>query len=149
MNTDKNSYIYIFSAVVVVVVAVVLSLAATLLGPSQKRNLDAQKMQDILRTIRVDVSRDEAVRLFRDYVKDMKAVGYTGQDVDGGDIFNMNLTAERKKPAEEQALPGYVAEKNSSGASSCSALQAMSSSQFRMGAWRGCPKTSVSGPWTA
>ncbi len=114
MNTDKNSYIYIFSAVVVVVVAVVLSLAATLLGPSQKRNLDAQKMQDILRTIRVDVSRDEAVRLFRDYVKDMKAVGYTGQDVDGGDIFNMNLTAERKKPAEEQALPVYVAEKNDS-----------------------------------
>ena len=50
---DKNSrpFTFIFATVMVVVVAVLLALAAIILGPYQAQNVKIEKMQNILSSI--------------------------------------------------------------------------------------------------
>ena len=43
MKNFSNRYIFIFSSIMVVVVATILSLTATLLQPAQARNLEIEK----------------------------------------------------------------------------------------------------------
>ena len=51
INKDSNSFTLIFSGIMVVVVAVLLALAAILLGPFQAKNVKLEKMQNILGSI--------------------------------------------------------------------------------------------------
>jgi len=53
MKQFSNNYIFIFSSVMVVIVAVLLSLAATLLQPRQEKNLELEKKISILQSINV------------------------------------------------------------------------------------------------
>ena len=48
MKHFSNRYIFIFSAIMVVVVATLLSLAATLLQPAQAKNLEIEKKSNML-----------------------------------------------------------------------------------------------------
>ncbi len=51
MNKNKNSYIILYATVMVVIVAAVLSLAATSLAPMQAANVKTEKMMAILNSI--------------------------------------------------------------------------------------------------
>ena len=50
MDRNSNAYIFTFSVVMVIVVAVVLSSLATSLKPMQSENVRQEKMQNILKT---------------------------------------------------------------------------------------------------
>ncbi len=68
MKQFTNRYIFIFSTVMVVVVAALLSLAATLLQPAQERNLEIEKKKNMLESIGVHASRENTVgTLFKTY----------------------------------------------------------------------------------
>ena len=49
MNRDKNSYVLIYAAVMVILAAVLLAGAAIVLRPAQQENANIDKMQQILR----------------------------------------------------------------------------------------------------
>ena len=68
VNVNSNGYTYFFAAAMVLVVAASLSLVATQLKPVQDKNIEQEKMQNILSSIRIDVSREEAVEIYDDYV---------------------------------------------------------------------------------
>ena len=57
MNRDSNTYTFLFSAIMVVVVAATLATTATLLKDIQAENVRKEKMQNILAKIGVDVER--------------------------------------------------------------------------------------------
>jgi Na+-transporting NADH:ubiquinone oxidoreductase subunit C len=111
MDRNSNLYTFIFAIVMVVVVASALAFTATTLKPLQAENVRKEKMQNILSTIGVNVSRDEAGNLFTDYVKQEVALNADGTENTEVDAFSIDLMKETKKPAEEQAFPLYIAEK--------------------------------------
>jgi Na+-transporting NADH:ubiquinone oxidoreductase subunit C len=98
-----------YASVMVVVVALVLSLAATLLKPLQEKNMRIEKMQNILSTIGIPAPRDEAIELYQQYVKESKVLNHMGEPVDGN-AFEINLQDENRKPVEERQLPLYIAD---------------------------------------
>ena len=51
MKNFSNTYIFIFSIVMVVIVALLLSLAAMQLKPYQDKNIEVEKKQNILASI--------------------------------------------------------------------------------------------------
>jgi len=111
MDRNSNLYTFIFAIVMVIVVASALAFTATTLKPLQAENVRKEKMQNILSTIGVNVDRNEAGNIFTDYVKQEVALNADGTENTEVDAFSINLMKETKKPAEEQAFPLYIAEK--------------------------------------
>ena len=63
MKHFSNRYIFIFSAIMVIAVAALLSLAATLLQPAQARNLEIEKKRNMLESINVAATRENTAEL--------------------------------------------------------------------------------------
>lgn len=104
-----NRYIFIYASSMVILVALVLSGAATLLRPFQERNMRIEKMQNILSTINIVASRAEAEQLFAQYITTTKVVNYRGEEV-AGDAFEVELQVENRKELSERLLPVFIAE---------------------------------------
>ena len=110
MDVNKNSYTFLFATVMVVVVAALLSFAATNLKPFQDTNIEQEKMQSILSSIQVQVERSEAAEAYQSYIKEA-VVLQDNQLVEGQDAFTIDLAKEIRKPASERFAPLYIAEK--------------------------------------
>ncbi len=109
MRDFSNTYIFVFSTVMIVIVAVLLSSAAMLLQPLQKRNVELEKKQSILASIRVEASRKEAEKLYDKYITGSFVVNAKGERVDGVEAFGIDMAAEIRKPVGERHLPLYIA----------------------------------------
>ncbi len=70
MNTEKSSYIIIYAAVMVLLVALGLSFTHQALSGRQRKNVEIDKMQQILRSLKIDASTDEAENIFNDLISD-------------------------------------------------------------------------------
>jgi len=112
MNKNSNAYTFIFAIILVVVVASLLAFVSE--GTKDKRamNVKLEKMQNILSTIGVDVSREEAGKVFTKYVKQELSLKEDGSIDANVKAFDINLKHETKKPVSEQHFPIYVAEKD-------------------------------------
>ncbi len=121
----SNKYIFTYATVMIVLVAALLSTAATVLKPYQEANAKAAKMVEILKSFGVDASRDRADELFNQYIVDEMAIDAQGKVValyrkgkkvegEGMRPFNLELKKELKKyDAGESALfPLYKAVKD-------------------------------------
>lgn len=114
MDTNKNSYTFVFASAMIVVVALLLSGAALGLKDRQQKNISQEKKQNILRTIGMELTREEADAQFEDYVKQQLVIDAEGNELEGEAAFDINLATEIKMPIEEQRFPLYVAENNGS-----------------------------------
>ncbi|MEQ9309269.1 MAG: NADH:ubiquinone reductase (Na(+)-transporting) subunit C [Balneolaceae bacterium] len=110
MNVNKNSYTFIFASVMVVVVAALLSFAATSLKPAQDKNVEQEKMQNILSSIEIEVTRAEAEELYPEYVREALVVS-ENQLKEGVDAFAVDMAKEVRKPVMERDAPLYIASK--------------------------------------
>lgn len=109
MRQFDNKYIFIFSSVMVVVVAVFLSLAATLLQPRQNRNLEIEKKKSMLESIGIASDGKNTEELYDKYIKESFVLNNKGEEVPGADAFTIDLKVEQKKSPEEQLLPVFRA----------------------------------------
>ncbi len=105
----SNKYIFIYTSIMVVVVALILSLLATMLQPLQERNIRLEKMQDILASINIEVEREKSEVVFWDYIIDTKILNHEGYELEG-DAFEVDLQDEIRKDVHERQLPLYIAE---------------------------------------
>lgn len=105
----SNRYVFIYASVMVIVVALVLSMAATLLRPLQERNMRIEKMQNILSTIGIPAPRSQAIELFEQYIKVAKVLNHLGEEIEG-DAFEVDMQDENRKPLEQRQLPMFIAE---------------------------------------
>jgi Na+-transporting NADH:ubiquinone oxidoreductase subunit C len=110
MDVNKNSYTFLFAAIMVVVVAALLSAAATFLKPYQDENERLEKMQSILSSIKVEATREEAAELYPDYII-QELVITNHEEVSGIEAFNVDLTKEIRKQNLERQAPLYIAQK--------------------------------------
>lgn len=112
MDKNSNAYTFIFAIIMVTVIAGILAFTATSLKPLQDKNVKAEKMQKILSTIGVEVSRDEADVSFNKYIKQQLSLKADGTVDADSDAFVLSLKKEVKKDDNEQRFPLYVAEKD-------------------------------------
>lgn len=110
MDKNSNKYTFIFSIVMVFVVAASLSIAATSLQPMQNENVRQEKMQNILSTIGIECTRAEAEKLYNKHITEEITLNNEGERVEEVKAFNVSLAKQMDKPIEEQVFPMYKAE---------------------------------------
>lgn len=109
MRNFSNTYIFVFSSVMVIIVAAILSTAAMMLQPLQQKNIEIEKKRFILASVQVESTAKDAEALYDKYIKESYVVNSQGKVVEGEDAFGVNMTDEIRKPHEERLLPVYVA----------------------------------------
>lgn len=110
MNRDSNVYTVIYASVMVVLVAVVLAFTSQSLKEFQKKNQDNDKRQQILRSINVNATADEAEAKYNELIKDAFLVDDQGKKVDG-DAFAADVVksfAAHKHPVFVANIQGQT-----------------------------------------
>ena len=120
MNRDKNSYVIIYAAVMVILAAVLLAGAAIVLRPAQQENANIDKMQQILRALGQSPDKSAVISTYKDLIKKELLVNeegqvvktFEGEEVGKSDAFNANTELDYKLIAkgEKRPLPVYIAE---------------------------------------
>ncbi|MBD79466.1 MAG: NADH:ubiquinone reductase (Na(+)-transporting) subunit C [Crocinitomicaceae bacterium] len=110
MALDKNSngYTFGFAIVMVIVVGAVLSIAAIQLKPFQDKNISQEKMQNILYSISVECSRDEAPDLFEKYVTEQVVINSKGEPIEGVKAFDVDVQKQYKELKAKAISPEAV-----------------------------------------
>ena len=118
----SNRYIFIYSAVMVIIVAALLSLTALLLQPRQEKNLTIANIQGILAAINVQATPEKAEETYKSIIRTELAIDQDGQVageyrdgklVKGGvRPFNIDLKKElhNKSQGAPFIVPLYIAE---------------------------------------
>ena len=109
MNRDSNVYTFLFTVVMVFLVATSLATTASLLKDLQKENVRKEKMQNILSSIGITTDRENSEKLYNSYITDalsLKSDGTIDKEVDA---FKIKLNKELKKTPDQQRFPIYIA----------------------------------------
>lgn len=120
MNTNKNSYVIIYAAVMVILAAVLLAGANILLKPAQEENASIDKMEQILRALGKSAPKAEVISTYKSLIKQELLVNadgqivktFDGEQVGSSDAFKANTELDYKLIAkgEQRDLPVFVAE---------------------------------------
>ncbi len=126
----SNRYIFIYASVMVIVVAAILSSAATYLKPFQEKNIRTEKIMDILKSVSIEAEKAEADNIYNKYIVEELALNMAGEPIsiykdqsfEKGEVrpFEIKLKSELKKKAfieagkeaEEPSFPLYICNKD-------------------------------------
>ena len=112
----SNTYIFVFSLIMVTMVAVLLSFVSMQLKPRQEMNVQVEKKQDVLSSVGEGEGVDQAASKntyideeFSKYITDSYVVDYEGNRVEA-DAFQvmLDLPEEIKKAPEVRDYPVFV-----------------------------------------
>ena len=118
----SNRYIFIYSSVMVIIVAVLLSVTASLLQPLQEKNKTIANIQGILSAVNIKATSDNAMELYRQFVKTELAIDQDGKIasaykngiLEEGEVrpFDIDLKKEHynKKMGNSFLSPLFIAE---------------------------------------
>ncbi len=115
MDVNKNSYTFTFSAILVVVVAATLAFAAESLKPMQKENVRLEKMQNILASVKIEATPEEAKEKFDQYIVEQLMLNNNGelQSDASKTPFDIDVVKEFKTlDADKRNFPLFVFEDN-------------------------------------
>lgn len=126
MKNFSNKYIFLYSAALVVVVALILSVVAMSLKDRQENNIRNEKMQVLLAAINVDCTRDQAAEQYMQYFDQELTVATDGSVLSVYNIkdstmeqgetraFDIKLKDQQKleKDGQQGAFPIYVFNKD-------------------------------------
>ena len=108
INKQSNVYTIVYITVMVIVVGAALALTAMSLKDKQTENAQADKMKQILMSVRIASDRASVVDDYHRYITYTLVVNEQGDTIEGADAFALNVAVEAKKPAAARALPVYV-----------------------------------------
>jgi len=108
VKSFSNTYIFVFSTVMVILVAALLSSAAMLLQPLQQKNIEIEQKRNILASITIESTTTDAESLYDQYITESFVVDSKGEVREGIDAFAVNMTDEVRKSEEEKNLPIFV-----------------------------------------
>lgn len=114
MNIQSNSYTFFYATLIAVVVAIGLAVVATALQPAQIKNVELEKKQNILTSLRIASDKSNAEKLYDQYITDSYTLNHRGEKIADVDPFDVNLRAEMKKKPLRRNLPVFKATKGDS-----------------------------------
>ena len=109
MDVNKNSYTFIFASTMVIIVAALLSSTAIGLKPFQDSNIELEKKQNILSSVRINIDRNEADEKYDKFIKKELVLNNLGEQIEGS-AFDIELNKEIKKDPKDQSLPLFISE---------------------------------------
>lgn len=110
MNKQGNSYTFIYSSVMVIVVAAVLALVSQGLKPLQERNELVAKKTEILRSVNIESSNKDAEAMFDKIIGTASyVVNFQGEKIEGVTAIDVDLSKELRKNPEDRSYPIYEA----------------------------------------
>lgn len=104
----SNRYIFIYSSVMVVLVAIALTIVAVLLKPKQEYNKKVEKMQNILISVHIESTPKDAEEIYKKYITESLVVNSKGEVKEGITAFDVEMQLENKKKSEERNLPVFI-----------------------------------------
>ena len=111
----SNLYTFIYASVMVIIVAAVLSFAATKLKPYQEKNIAIAKKLDILKSVKLGDEVNDAPdkdsyieELFDKYIPESLVVNGKGEVLSGIDAFDIKIKEQLDKDPAEMTLPVFV-----------------------------------------
>ncbi len=109
MNSQGNTYTFVYSIVLVVIVAALLSVISLSLQPSQNENIKNEKRQNILRSVNILSTASESETLFNKYITEQFIINSKGERMEGN-AFDIDVAKEFKKACDQRQLPVFVAQ---------------------------------------
>ena len=110
MNKQGNTYTFIYSIILVVVVAAILAIVSLSLKPYQDENIENEKRQNILSSVNVSSTPETSAELFNKIITKQFILNYKGEAIEGN-AFAVDIPTEGKKlqkalknPELQQAL---------------------------------------------
>lgn len=85
MNKQGNTYTIIYTSVMVIAVAFILAFAAIGLKPAQERNIAIDKMSQILNSVNIASTPENAQELYGKYIDDSFIINSKGE-LDKGNL---------------------------------------------------------------
>jgi Na+-transporting NADH:ubiquinone oxidoreductase subunit C len=116
MQKFSNTYIFMFSLIMVTAVAILLSFVAVKLKPMQQMNVEAEQKEDILKSVgqaeepeKTDDKNAFIAELFQRYISETYVVDYSGDMVET-DAFEiaLNMKEQVDKAPEDRYYPVFV-----------------------------------------
>ena len=114
MKSFSNTYIFTFSAVMVTVVAALLAFVALQLKPIQTKNVEIEKMQNILASVGIASEKSEVETNFEKYIIEAYVINAEGNPVEGVSAFDVDLKKELAKIDKINSRKGLLVEKRES-----------------------------------
>jgi len=116
MDKDSNKATFIFSSVMVVVIAVLLSVTAISLAPYQEKNVRIEKMKNILTSVSIPTETTGTETAFNKYITQQIVLNNKGEQVTGSvTAFDIDLKKELDKvkigKGNEQLFPLFICNK--------------------------------------
>lgn len=116
MDKDSNKATFLFSSVMVVIIAILLSITAISLAPYQAKNIRIEKMKNILTSVAVHAETAETEQLFNQYITQQIVLNNKGEEVKGSVVaFDIDLKKELDKiktgKTDEQLFPLFICKK--------------------------------------
>lgn len=108
MKSFSNTYIFVFSTIMVVIVAALLSTAAMVLQPLQERNIEIQKKRNILSSIRIENNAKNAEELYNKYISDSFVINAETEERETLNAFEIEMRLQMRKPFEQRSLPVFI-----------------------------------------
>lgn len=111
MNTNSNTYTFIYATVMVVVVALMLAFVSSALKGIQTENIELDKKKQILSSLNINLEGEDAAALYDQYIVQELIIN-TNADIRSdvmGEAFALDFGKEISKEALERQLPLYVA----------------------------------------
>jgi len=111
MNTNSNTYTFIYASIMVIVVALMLALVSNSLKDIQTKNIELDKKKQILSALNIKLEDEDAAALYDTYIVQELVLNVAAETLSEtkGDAFNLDFTKELSKQESERQLPLYVA----------------------------------------
>ncbi len=109
MKKDSNLYIFMYASIMVIIVAAVLSFTAETLKPIQQQNVKVEKIQNILSSVGIESTKQNAEEMFNKYIPNDNRIliNSKGEKVEGS-AFDINLKVENGKAIDQRSLPLFI-----------------------------------------
>ncbi|MBQ9201905.1 MAG: NADH:ubiquinone reductase (Na(+)-transporting) subunit C [Bacteroidales bacterium] len=111
MNKNSNVYTFIYASVMVIIVAAALAFVNGSLKDKQKKNVEIDKMSQILKSVKINSPLSEAEARYGETIVSSYLIDAQGKTVsqDAAEAFALDMSKEVLKPAAERRLPVYEA----------------------------------------
>lgn len=106
MNREGNAYTFIYATIMVIVVAAVLAFASLSLKPRQNKNVEIAKKSDILKSVNIPSTADNAEAKYSEYITNTYVLNSKGEKVEG-DAFTVNMKKQVALDVSDRKLPVY------------------------------------------
>lgn len=108
INKQNNIYTIVYIILLASIVGTGLAFASMALRSKQQANADADKMAQILQSVRMAPQKADVIATFNGVITRRFVVDAAGDSI-APDAFEVNVAAQTKKPVDQRLLPVYVA----------------------------------------